>query len=104
MKRLKSLILIALLCMACSTSYAGTENSDADVAQHISAGAVIAGLTTYYMPKTMHPGWRWAVGVAAGSFVAFVKETSFDKNPDFTDWSQWAGGAVLGATIISFTF
>jgi hypothetical protein len=96
-------VILALLLLA-STAHAGTENSRADVREHFGAGAAVAALTTYYMLKGMHPGWRWAAGVAAGMVAGALKEGVYDKHPDKTDWSQWAGGAVLGATLVTFTF
>jgi hypothetical protein len=98
---IKTLVMVLALA---STAQAGTQNSRADVREHFAAGGAVAALTTYYMPKTVHPFWRWSAGVAAGMAAGAVKECVYDKNPDRTDWGQWAGGAVIGATLVSVVF
>ena len=100
---MKTLIIVCML-MISSVCYSGTENTTEDTVSHYAAGAVIGGLTTYYLPKDMPKGWRWIIGVAAGTAAGALKEGIYDKNFDNTDFSQWAIGSFVGATIISGTF
>jgi hypothetical protein len=104
MKKLKMLVFVCILLLNSSLGYSGTENSTEDTVSHYAAGAIIGGLTTYYLPKDMPKGWRWIIGVAAGTAAGALKESIYDKNFDNTDFSQWAIGSFVGATIISGTF
>ncbi|MCK9369197.1 hypothetical protein M0R04_04600 [Candidatus Dojkabacteria bacterium] len=75
-------------------------NSDWATPVHFGLGAVAGGLTTYYLPKDIHPGLRWTAGVLAGTLAGCVSE-SLDKNWDNGDLIQWVGGGFIGATLVS---
>jgi hypothetical protein len=78
-------------------------NSDWATPTHLAGGALVAGLTAHYLPKTWNPATRWLVGFAAGTLAGCVSE-SLDKNWDNHDLVQWSIGGAFGATIIFIEF
>jgi len=101
------ILLLSITASARAESYADFNSalghSDFATPVHITAGATVAGLTTYYLPETWPKTTRWIVGALAGVAAGCLSE-SLDKNWDNKDLGEWAVGGMVGASLISFKF
>lgn len=108
MRKVIMSIIMVIMVMASSVAFAESYDSfnhrmgesEWNKPVHWGLGAIAGGLTTYYLPADMHPGWKWATGVLAGTLVGCASEM-MDKNWDNDDLIQYVGGGVIGATIVS---
>jgi len=102
---MKKLFIAMLIVLSCNTNaFCLDDNTTMDVVSHIGGGAIISGLTTYYLPDDMNPYLKWTIGALAGTLAGAVKEGVIDDIWDDTDFFQWTLGGAIGATFIVITF
>lgn len=100
-----------LFLMLCSPAFADYNVSDrvqdgeygSDYIFHYAAGAVVGGVTWYFLPDDWPPVARWAAGVGAAVLVKTVVEM-FDEPFDSRDILDYGLGAVVSVTILEVTF
>lgn len=102
--RFNRTLIMTLLSLVLSSSAHCEPNTNMDTTSHFGGGAVVAGLTYYYLPDEWSPIAKWIVATAAGGLAGAFKEGVYDKTWDSTDFNQWVGGGTVGATIMVVRF
>jgi len=104
-------LLLMIILLYASTAQAEYNVSDrvtdeeygSDYIFHYAAGAVISGVTWYYLPDDWHPVARWVTSVAASVLVKTVIE-SFDDPFDSRDILDYGLGGAISVTILEISF
>ena len=105
------LIITLIILLTGSPAYSEYDISDrvsdeeygSDYIFHYAAGAVISGVTWYYLPDDWHPVARWVTAVAASVLVKTVVE-SFDEPFDSRDILDYGLGGAISVTILEISF
>ncbi len=102
------LVMLASICEAETTSYdpidrVNDDDYGSDYVVHYAVGAVVGGITWYYLPDNWHPVAKVAASVATSLLVGLAVELT-DEPFDGRDPLDYGLGSLLTVTILEITF
>ena len=113
MKLITVLIMVVLFCFSTVHADDGSmgayrsfntkvEESGLDWVGHVTAGAILSGVTYHYLPNDMNPWLKYGIAMAVPTVIMCIKEAT-DVNPDYGgDGVEWIAGGVIGIAVVKF--